>query len=239
MERIIMRVLKFGGTSVATPERIKVVAGIIRSARQEGRVAVVVSALGGVTEVLLRIARMAATGSDGHRDALVELERRHLAAVDALVSPTERRAVRERVLESFVELRNLLEGVSLLKECSPRSLDGISSYGECLSVEIVAAKLRGIGVDAEACDTRGLIVTDDTFGKARVDVDESNRRLRERLERKPIQIVTGFVSSTRDGQTTTLGRGGSDYTAALLGAAIVAERVEIWTDVDGVMSADP
>ena len=234
-----MRILKFGGTSVATPERIEGVAEIIRDARQRGRVAVVVSALGGVTQTLTEITRMAASGPDGYQEALVDLERRHLAAVEALAIPAEQRTLSERVRESFRDLSNLLQGVSLLNECSPRTLDSISSYGELLSVEIVAATLRRNGVEAEVCDTRDLIVTDDDFGQAVVEVEESYRRLRERLERGPIQIVTGFIASTREGETTTLGRGGSDYTAALLGSAVAAERVEIWTDVDGVMSADP
>ena len=127
-----------------------------------------------------------------------------------------------------------------MRECSPRTLDKIVSTGERLSSLLMAAMLRQLGVDAEACDARGLIVTDRSFGSAAVQYEASYARIREYFaKRRVVQVVTGFIGSTIDGETTTLGRGGSDYTASLLGVALRAERVEIWTDVDGVLSADP
>ena len=234
-----MKVLKFGGSSLATPERIRGVAAIVTRARHEADVAVVVSALGGVTDVLLGAAAAAREGEawDAPCDALA---RRHAEAVTALAPASEQEAVAARVEAVLAELRDLLHGIQLLGETSARALDGVAACGERLSVELVAAALRADGADAEACDARRLILTDSRFGEARVEVEESYERIRRHFdEERPLQVVTGFIGESDGRVTTTLGRGGSDYTACLLGAALGAEAVEIWTDVDGVMSADP
>ena len=234
-----MKVLKFGGSSLLTPERIRGVAAIVTRARHEGDVAVVVSALGGVTDALLEAAAAAREGG-GWDSACDALARRHADAVAALASASDQAAVAARVEAVLAELRDLLHGIQLLGETSPRVLDGVAACGERLSVEIVAAALRTEGADAEACDARRLISTDSRFGEARVELEESYGRIRRHFaEERPLQVVTGFIGASHDGATTTLGRGGSDYTACLLGAALEAAAVEIWTDVDGVMSADP
>ena len=130
--------------------------------------------------------------------------------------------------------------MSLVRECTPRTLDGIVSFGERLSAHVVAAAFREHGVQASAVDARSLVVTDETFGAARVDFDRTDARICEWWKGETaLPVVTGFIGATESGETTTLGRGGSDYTAAIFGAALDAEAIEIWTDVDGVMSADP
>jgi aspartokinase/homoserine dehydrogenase 1 len=238
-----MKVMKFGGSSVRNAERISGVTAIIRDALADDSVAVVVSALGGVTDTLLDAATLAesALGGVGSVDEkLDELERRHAEVTEALVMPEDRMVVRRRIGEGMAELRDLLKGVALLGECSPRTRDKIVSFGERLSAILVAAALRSCGVDAEDCDARDLIRTDNNFGHALVDQDVTYRNLREHFANaRRLQVVTGFIARGPGGETTTLGRSGSDLTAALVGAALDAGAIEIWTDVDGVMSTDP
>jgi aspartokinase/homoserine dehydrogenase 1 len=235
-----MNVLKFGGTSLESPQRIATVVEIVRDKQTESEVAVVVSAMAGVTDALNEAARVAARGLTDYREALENLAKRHLEAIAKLAKPNERASLEERVERRLGELGNLLHGVSLLRECTPRILDQVSSYGERLSADIVAAALRAAGTRAEYADARQFIVTDKNFGAARVIADATETKTRDYFGiHEPLQVVTGFLGATPSGETTTLGRGGSDYTAALLGSALEAERIEIWTDVNGVMSADP
>ncbi len=235
-----MKILKFGGTSVAAPDRVRSVVEIVAAARAEGPVAVVVSAFGGVTDELLAAARAAETGDTSFRDRLAALEARHRDAATELASDADREALTADLAEVHEELVRLLDGVCRLHEASPRTLDRVSGVGERVSAKCVAAALRAAGIGADAVDARDLIRTDDTFGNARVCEDATQERIRAHFDDvKNIQVVTGFVASTQDGLDTTLGRGGSDYTAAILGAALDAVEVEIWTDVDGVLSADP
>ncbi|MCG8459354.1 MAG: aspartate kinase, partial [Holophagales bacterium] len=242
-----MRVLKFGGSSVATPDAIRKVTSIIRSALEAGPITVVVSAFGGVTNGLLASANAAAGRDPAWQSGWEELRSRHRSAVAELgvgampsgESP-ESPGVADRLERCFRDLHDLLRGIYLLREHSPRVSDSLVTYGERLSAMVVAAALRRAGIEAEDVDTRGLILTDARFGRAQVDFDATYPRLRERFGGPgPTAVVTGFTGSTAEGHTTTLGRGGSDYTAALLGAALDAEAVELWTDVSGVMSADP
>lgn len=237
----ITKILKFGGTSVATAENIRSVAEIVRAASASGGVAVVVSALGGVTDGLLRCVRLAAARDAAYNDRRREIEGRHLAVLDEVSSPDERAAVRDEIAAAFRDLHDLLHGAYLLREASSRIRDGISSYGERLSSHIVAAAFRRAGLRAAPCDARRLIVTGSEFGAAQVDLVTTYERIRRHFEQPDLalQVVTGFIAATPEGQTTTLGRGGSDYTAALLGAALEVDDVELWTDVPGVMSADP
>ncbi|MEM1205595.1 MAG: aspartate kinase, partial [Acidobacteriota bacterium] len=234
-----MRVLKFGGTSVASPDAIRRVVDIVRTARGAGPVAVVVSAFGGVTNALIELEGAAARRDPDWAEHFEALCRRHRGAARELATQ-DGEDLRQRLDALLADLRDLLRGVFLLREVSPRAHDGIVSYGERLSSLVVAAALRAAGVDAEAFDTRGLVITDDAHGRARVDFETTYANLRSRFGGEgPVPVITGFVGSGPDGQTTTLGRGGSDYTAALLGAAVDAEAVELWTDVSGVMTADP
>ena len=235
-----MRVLKFGGSSVATPERVQGVVSIVREARRRGPIVVVVSAFGGVTDMLVRAGAEAARGDGAWQATFAELAVRHRAAIDRVAREEERPRLQEELDERLGELRNLLHGASLVGECSRRTLDSVMGFGERLSAAAVAAALRTCGEEAEACDSRSFLVTDATFGGAQVNLDETRTRLLAHLKpRTALQVVTGFIGATVNGETTTLGRGGSDYTASIVGAALEAEAIEIWTDVDGVMTADP
>ena len=237
-----IQVLKFGGTSVGTVERIQRVVGLVR--RVDGGVqrVVVVSALGGVTDELLRSIDEALERTGHHRQVLQGLRDRHREAAERLAIPNER-PVLNGVLEAcWEEVENLLEGIYLLGECTPRTRDAVLSIGERASAPLVAAAFNMAGEDAVALDARTLIRTDNTYGEASVEFTESGNLIAKTFEDfspDQIAVVTGFIASTDNGETTTLGRSGSDYTATILGRALLAERVVIWTDVDGVLSADP
>lgn len=241
-----MKVLKFGGTSVADADAIGRVVEIVRRARDGADapvpVHVIVSALGGVTNELLAAADEAAERKDWEA-RFVALRERHRTTARDLAVPDDTAARLEALCE---RLHELLRGVYLLRELSPRARDSILSYGERLSTELVAAALLAGDVPARAVDARALVVTDDAFGRATVQVEATYANLRRELATEgetpddvPVTVITGFLGATAEGQTTTLGRGGSDYTAALVGAALGAPAVELWTDVDGVYSADP
>lgn len=235
-----MRILKFGGSSVASPDRIRQVAAIVERERAKGPVAVVVSAFGGVTDALLEIARAARAREASWETKLAALEERHREAVAQLAAGVDKVVLQGQLEEVHAELRELARGISLLREASPRTLDRILSAGERISAATVAAALRAHGLSADAADARELIRTDAAFGGARVQEEETRRRIRAHFaDASGCQVVTGFIASTEQGETTTLGRGGSDYTAAILGDALDAEAVELWTDVDGVMTSDP
>lgn len=245
-----MRVSKFGGTSVATPDAIRRVVRIVEEQKRSAPVAVVVSAFGGVTNQLLAMAAAAARRDDAWETTWKELRQRHLDAAEDLLSADGRgadepggdelEAVHAEIESRFDELHELARGIYLLRECSPRASDSLVTYGERLSAIVVAAALRTAGTPADAFDTRGTILTDDAFGCATVDLEATYAGLREGLQDTDrVAVITGFTGSTPEGFTTTLGRGGSDYTAALVGAAVEAEAVELWTDVSGVMTADP
>lgn len=237
-----MRVLKFGGSSLATPATIRAVGRILLAARRGGPVVAVVSAFHDVTNQLIECARLAEHADESYIAGFDALARRHRAAVTQLV--TRRRArVRADVDAMLDELRSTLQGIHLLRHCPLRALDMTASFGERLSARIVAAYLDQHH-PAEFVDARELIVTDDQFTHAGVIFPKTNRRTRARLgrvmrRRGTIPVVTGFVGATEDGHTTTIGRNGSDYSAAIVGAAMNASAIEIWTDVDGVLSADP
>jgi bifunctional aspartokinase / homoserine dehydrogenase 1 len=238
-----MRVLKFGGSSVASPDRVRGVARIILDAARREPIIVVVSAFQGVTNQLLECARLAERGEPGAERAAEAMAKRHLAAVDDLLG---RRAGRVRAdAESLLsELRGVLHGIRLLGYCPPRALDVVASFGERLSALIVSAYLARSRA-ARWVDARQFIVTDDRFTRAGVIFPKTNAAIRRyfarlfRRSRRVIPVVTGFIGSTSDGRTTTLGRNGSDYSASIIGAAVGASAIEIWTDVDGVLSADP
>ena len=234
-----MKIMKFGGSSLASAERIDAVAKIVRDSLATGRVAVVVSAMGGVTDQLTAAGDAAARGEDT-ATILSGLRSRHHETAAELLDDDAAAVIIDQIDTVINELDRLLHGVTLVGECSARTRDTVLSCGERLSARLLAEALNRDGTAAEFCDARSLIVSDSTFGNARVDAEATELRVREHFEgRSPVQIVTGFIASSSNGETTTLGRGGSDYTAAVLGAALDVERVEIWTDVDGVMSADP
>jgi bifunctional aspartokinase / homoserine dehydrogenase 1 len=239
-----MITMKFGGTSVGDIRRLQEVASIVRDHLPRNPV-LVASAMGGVTNLLLDTAQLAVQRETAqvqkHIDALRE---KHFQVIDALVKdPARKRDLIEGQDRIFQELSNLYHGVSLLKELSVRSLDAIASVGEILSCMQIAAILNDCAVPAEFVDSRALIRTDARFGEATVDFSVTNEKVRQKLlplvNGKVTPVVTGFIAGTEDGLTTTLGRSGSDYTGSIVGAALGSEEIWIWTDVDGVMTADP
>ncbi|MBI2099223.1 aspartate kinase [Candidatus Uhrbacteria bacterium] len=236
-----MIVMKFGGTSVGTLEAMRQAADIVFAKREKHPI-VVTSAMSGATDELLKLARLAASGSSGEAASRFDaLKKKHYEAVPASFE------AREKVIAEldaiFLELKQVLSGLILLRELTARSLDLIASCGERMAAPILAAYVSSVGVSAAAIDSRDGIITDDSYTSAEVDFTKTNERLRALilplLRANIIPVVTGFIARSHDGATTTLGRGGSDYTAAILGAALGAEEIQIWTDVDGILSADP
>lgn len=236
-----MRVLKFGGTSVGTPDTIKGLLNILRDYYRRGEAfTVVYSAFSKVTDTLIDMATRAGKGDQGYLEILEKVRNRHFEAIDQLLEPASQPPVQAHIAANFEALANVLQGIFLLHEVSPRSLDFVVSFGERNSTFIIAHAMQQAGIPTQFLDARTVIRTDAQFGSAKVDFEETNRLIRAHYEAHPqVQAVTGFIGSTADGLTTTLGRGGSDYTAAILGAALNATAIEIWTDVDGVLTADP
>ena len=235
-------VAKFGGTSVGTPERVRRAVALAMAEGGGCRRVVVSSAFGGVTDRLLDAIDAAVQRTGEHRAILAEIRQRHDHALGALAAPADRAAVAEALAALFTEVGELLYGVYLLRECTPRFRDAIVSAGERASVPVVAAAFRHAGHDAVALDATAFVRTDDAWGEAAVDFETTGRLARAALADVPadaVAVVTGFVASTADGVTTTLGRSGSDYTATILAGALGAASCTIWTDVDGVLSADP
>jgi bifunctional aspartokinase / homoserine dehydrogenase 1 len=237
-------VMKFGGTSVGDAERMERVAEIVREHAAQAEIVVVVSAMGGVTDMLIRAATEASRGDREHwKGVRQELARRHREVADRLLSAGEQAAVLPRLAEHVSQFENLCSGFSLVREVTPRAMDTLSSLGEVMAATLVAAILRSKGLPAEAVDAMQCIVTDEHFGNATPLFAETDLRTSERLaplrRRGTIPVVTGFRGATREGLCTTLGRGGSDYSGTIIGAALDAEEIWIWTDVDGVMTADP
>ena len=236
--------MKFGGTSVGSAERIAASAQLVaRSVRDGHQVVVVTSAMSGVTNALIDAARAA---SRGHWDPRIRREMfdRHKAAAGTLITDADRRATAldevDRRLDRF---EKLCFGLSMVHELTPRLLDAISGTGEMLAAPLVAGALAELGLRASAVDATEVIVTTDQFGGAEPLMEETraraDARLRSLVQAGEVPVVTGFIGATADGVLTTLGRGGSDYSASIVGAALDADEVWIWTDVDGVLTANP
>lgn len=233
----MIKVLKFGGTSVGTKDRVEKVSQIISESYTAGSsMVVVLSAIGGITDQLIDCAQTAERDSDKTWEKLSKIRSKHLTVYGSHLQDSDTITGFENI---FSELRNLLTGVSLVRECSIRTLDLVLSFGERLSAYLMTALLKSQQLDAEYVDARDVVITDRQYGGARVLIDETNNWIKYKIKNPKIYIVTGFIGSNKDRITTTLGRGGSDYTAALFAAALDADLFEIWTDVDGFMSADP
>ena len=246
-----MIVHKFGGTSVGDARRFANVADIVieqhgrTSGGPAGEVVVVLSAMSNVTNQLIAGARAAAEGKDiVYREIKAELLSRHLDVVGTLLNHSrERLEVGGLVEDRLHELERLYRSIAVLGELTARGRDVVASFGEQLSVSILAALLRERGVRAQAISATELIVTDDSFGTAKPLMDPTRQRLRERIrplnERGVIPVITGYIGATQEGVPTTLGRGGSDFSAAIVGVCLEADEIWIWSDVDGILTADP
>jgi bifunctional aspartokinase / homoserine dehydrogenase 1 len=236
-----MKVLKFGGTSVGTISSITEVIGIIsKNYSKKQPQAVVYSAMGGITNKLIEAGNIAASGSANYKELLVKVEERHLEIVRHFIDFKSQSAVIAQVKGTLNELEDVLKGVFYIKELSKRTLDLLMSFGERLSTYMIHMILLENGIKSEFVDARTIIRTDGNFGFGNVDFKSSNELISKALSKpEMVYCVTGFIASNADNVTTTLGRGGSDYTASIIGAAINAELIEIWTDVNGMMTSDP
>lgn len=237
-----MKVLKFGGSSVGTPDRIKGLIEVLKKYQARGdKFTVVFSAFSGITDSLIEMAKLAAKGDENYKKPFETLVKRHDDAIFALLNEKNRVETRIALHENHKDLENLLHGIFLLREASPRTMDYVVSFGERNSAAIIAAAMSERGIPSEFLDARKIIVTDKNFGSAKVDFTATNQKINDyyNAHAAHTQVVTGFIGADKGGLTTTLGRGGSDYTAAIIGAALHAEVIEIWTDVDGVLTADP
>ena len=237
-----MRILKFGGSSVGTTGAIRQVAGIISEKKKGHHLAVVVSAFEGVTDVLEDAVTKASKGDQAYLQILTDLEKRHNRAIKDLVSIQNQSHTLAQFKMMLNELDDVLHGVSLTRELTERTRDFVLGFGERFSAFIISQFLSDTGMLADYVDARKIIETDHDFGSARVHFEKTYKKIRDYFSETnsdAIQVVTGFVASTSSGESTTLGRGGSDYTASLISAALKAEGVELWTDIEGIMTADP
>src|SRR4051794_21103893 len=237
-------VMKFGGTSVGDADCVRRAADIVKSAAARRPVVVVVSAMSGVTNRLIHAARRAEAGEHDFITLTAELRDQHIRALEALVRDTRKRAPVDAALQQVLdELDRLLRGTSLLRELTPRALDAISGIGERLSAPLVAAAISELGLQSVAISATDIIVTDPHHSRAEPLMPPTRTKaeahLRPLLNKGIVPVVTGFIAATPEGVQTTLGRGGSDYPATILGAALDAQETIIWTDVDGVKTADP
>ena len=237
-----MKILKFGGSSVAKSDRIKGIGTLIKTRVDAGeKLAVVFSAFGGVTDDLISLANKAEEGDDSYLEDLKNLRLRHQESVDALLPEDMASTIKEEVDKRLDELSNILHGAFLVKEASPRTMDFVQSFGERNSAFIISKYFSSIGIQALYCDARNLVRTNNEFGAAKVDFDVTNTQINAHFDstQGSVNVITGFIGKCKEGLTTTLGRGGSDYTASIFSAALQAEALEIWTDVDGVLTSNP
>ena len=236
-----MIVLKFGGTSVANAQNIKLVLDIINKRTTNEKLAVVVSALSGVTDMLINASQKAASKDESYKNSIDEIKQKHFEAIADLVDNTNQNQLLIKINSQINQLQTLLDGCFLLGELSPRTADAIASYGELLSSQIIAAALQQTIPNSTFKDSRDIIKTNSNFGKAAVDFEITNKLIADYFNANKSQVVLlpGFIASSEDGNTTTLGRGGSDYTAAIIANGVKADSLEIWTDVNGMFTANP
>jgi aspartokinase/homoserine dehydrogenase 1 len=236
-----MKVLKFGGTSVGSVDNINKVVDIIKKKLlQKESMAVVVSAFQGMTDSLIQTSEMAANQNQKYKIVLSEICDRHITTAQSLISKKRKADSIKYLTEELLKLGEVLYGVYLTKELTKKTLDFILSFGERLSAYILTETLLSNNIEAEFLDSRKLVVTNSNFGNAKVNFKITNQNIKEYFyDKSQLQIITGFIGETIDAETTTLGRGGSDFTASIFAAALNVDILEIWTDVNGVLTTDP
>jgi len=235
-----MIVLKFGGTSVKNAERIQSVRNIIEQySKEHKRIAVVVSALGGITDQLIETGNLAARQDEQYIENFNEIYNQHADTIDALVSGENKINLKAYLKQKAENLQSLLKGVFLLREMSPRTKDCICSFGEIMSSKIIASHFEETLKKVVHLDARQIIKTNDNFGNARVDMELTLQNCIKHIRNNGVYIMGGFIATNQSEETTTLGRGGSDFSASILAACTDSKALHIWTDVDGVMSSDP
>ena len=235
-----MNVLKFGGSSVATAQTIKQVLAIIAKHSKKNNLFVVVSALGGITDLLLKAGAQAAANDTSYKETLAEIEKRHLDTVRELIDVTEQSSVISNVKSKLNNLESLCEGAFLLSELSPKTSSVIASYGEVLSSYIISEAAKADKLDLILQDSRDYITTVEAQ-KVTINYEITNAKIEafSKENKHKIVLFPGFIASTEAGEPTTLGRGGSDFTAAILASAVSAKELLIWTDVSGMFTANP
>lgn len=236
-----MIVLKFGGTSVANAQNIQKVIAIVNQKAKDNKLAVVVSALSGVTDMLINASKKAASKDETYKTTIEEIKQKHFDAIADLVDAANQNQLLIKINSQINQLQTLLDGCFLLGELSPRTSDAVASFGELLSSQIIATALQQTIPNSNFKDSRELIKTNANFGKASVDFEVTNKLIADYFASNKSQVVLlpGFIASSEDGNTTTLGRGGSDYTAAIIANGVKASSLEIWTDVNGMFTANP
>lgn len=236
-----MIVLKFGGTSVANAQNIQLAINIVTKKSKKEKLAVVVSALSGVTDMLLNASQKAASKDENYKNNIEEIKQKHFDSISLLIDSNNQNQLLIKINSQINQLQTLLDGCFLLGELSPRTSDAIASFGELLSSQIIATALQQTIPNSNFKDSRELIKTNSNFGKAVVNFDVTNSLIAEYFisNKSQVIILPGFIASSKDGNTTTLGRGGSDYTAAIIANGVNADSLEIWTDVNGMFTANP
>jgi len=236
-----MIVLKFGGTSVANAQNIQLAIHIVTEKSKKEKLAVVVSALSGVTDMLLIASQKAASKDENYKNNIEEIKQKHFDTISLLIDSNNQNQLLIKINSQINQLQTLLDGCFLLGELSPRTSDAIASFGELLSSQIIATALQQTIPNSNFKDSRELIKTNSNFGKAVVNFDVTNSLIADYFISNKYQVVIlpGFIASSKDGNTTTLGRGGSDYTAAIIANGVNADSLEIWTDVNGMFTANP
>jgi len=236
-----MKILKFGGTSVGSVVLIRKVIEIIKEYHNNDQnISVVFSAFGGVTDQLLSLSKKALKGEDSYLAAFQNLRLKHFEIFDELVTHSKKNLIQAKIQGLFEKLADILKGIYLLRELTPRIQDTILSYGERLSALIISEVLKSTGVDCDYLDATKIIKTDSNYGNAHIiNESTSDYVIKYFNEHDKIQIITGFIASDENGDITTLGRGGSDFTASLIGSILKVDEIEIWTDVNGILTADP
>jgi len=235
-----MKVLKFGGSSIGTSVRIENVINILKSYKDE-KISVVFSAFQSVTDNLIKLGELAKASNDDYIKLLDEVKKKHTDTIFALIPKSKSKKSNNYVSSIFNDLSGMLKGVYLLRELTPRTLDYLTSFGEKLSCFIISEALNAKGIKTEFLNASDVVKTDSNFTNAKVDFEKTNKNINSyfAIHNEKMQIITGFIASNDEGEITTLGRGGSDYTASIFGAALKVQEIQIWTDVDGILTADP
>ncbi len=236
-----MKVLKFGGTSLQNTDRIGRVIQIIKDQKvKEDRLLVVVSAFAGITDALIKAAHWAAEGRKEYQQIIQSIEDTHFQVVKTLISVQNQGTILAHIVNQLNDLNDVLHGIFLVRELSLRVLDFVMSFGERFSAFIIAHILKEHNIEADYLDARSVIKTNNRFGQAQVLWTETTQKVQHYFQQaRALQVITGFIASTLNNETTTLGRSGSDFTASIFAAILHCQEIQIWTDVDGVMTADP
>ena len=236
-----MKVLKFGGTSVGSSENINKVIKIVNNASENDAVVVVVSAVGGITDKLMNASSKAISKDLDYKSDFNTLKQQHIEIIDALLTGASLENTKDIILEKLSELEKLLDGIYLINELSPQTTDKLLSFGELMSSLIIFEAMQQEGLNVQLKNSQNLIVTDSNFTNAAVQFEETNANITSYFAHndKLITILPGFIAKSEDGEITTLGRGGSDYTAAIVASALNANSLEIWTDVSGMFTTNP